>query len=49
MQVYIPTSDHDDDELKTFYDNSVQILEEEGKGATKTIIMGDWNSFVGDE
>ena len=49
MQVYIPTSDHDDDELKTFYDNSVQILEEEGKGATNTIIMGDWNSFVGDE
>jgi len=26
-----------------------EILEEDGKGNTNTIIMGDWNSVVGDE
>jgi exonuclease III len=49
MQVYIPTSDHDDVEVKYCYDITVRILEEDGKGATNTIIMGDWNNFVGDE
>jgi hypothetical protein len=26
-----------------------EILEEDGKGEKNTIIMGDWNSVVGDE
>jgi hypothetical protein len=28
---------------------SEQILEEDGKGETNTIIMGEWNSEVGDK
>jgi hypothetical protein len=31
------------------YDIIEEILEEDGKGDTNTIIMGDWNSVVGDE
>jgi hypothetical protein len=49
MQVYIPTSEHEDDEVEDLYDIIEEILEEDGKGDTKAIIMGDWNSAVGDE
>ena len=31
------------------YDIIEEILEENGKDDTNTIIMGDWNSVVGDE
>ena len=44
MQVYMPTSDHGDDEVEELYDVIEEILEEDGKGDTNTIIMGDWNS-----
>jgi exonuclease III len=49
MQMYMPTSEHEDDEVEEFYDIIENILEEDGKGDTNTIIMGDWNSVVGDE
>jgi exonuclease III len=35
--------------VENFYDIIEEILEEVGKGDTNTIIMGDWNSVVGDE
>ena len=35
--------------MEKLYDIIEEILEEEGKGDTNTIIMGDWNSVVGDE
>jgi hypothetical protein len=31
------------------YDTLEEILEEDGKGETNSIILGDWNSVVGDE
>jgi endonuclease/exonuclease/phosphatase family metal-dependent hydrolase len=31
------------------YDVIEEILEEDGNGDTNTIIMGDWNSVVGEE
>jgi len=31
------------------YDIIEEILEEDGMGDTNTIVMGDWNSVVGDE
>ena len=31
------------------YDTIEEILEEDGKGDTNVIILGDWNSVVGDE
>ena len=48
MQVYMPSSEHEDDEVEDLYDVIEEILEEVGKGDTNTIIMGDWNSVVGE-
>ena len=31
------------------YDTIEEILEEDGKGDTNSIILGEWNSVVGDE
>jgi hypothetical protein len=49
MQVHMPTSEHEDDEVEELYDIIEEILEEDGKGDTNTIIMREWNSVVGDE
>ena len=48
MQVYMPTSEYDD-EVEKLYDTNEEILEEDGKGDTKNIILGDWNNVVGDD
>jgi hypothetical protein len=45
----LPTSDYEDEEVEELYDRIEDILEEDGKGDTNTIIMGDWNSVVGDK
>ena len=49
MQVYMPTSEYEDDEVEKLYDTTEQILEEDGKGDTNSIILGEWNSVVGEE
>ena len=49
MQVYMPTSEYEDDEVEKLYDTIEEILGEDGKGDTNNIILGDWNSVVGDE
>ena len=49
VQVYMPTLEYEDDEVEKLYDTIEEILEEEGKGDTNNIILGDWNSVVGDE
>jgi exonuclease III len=49
VQVYIPASDYEDEEVEELYDRIVDILEEDGKGGTNTIIMGDWNNVVGNK
>jgi len=49
IQVYMPTSEHEDDEVEELYGIIEEILEEDGKGNTNAIIMGDWSSVVGDE
>jgi len=48
MHVYMPTSEHEDDEVEGLYDVIEEILEEDGKGETNTTIMGDWKSVVGE-
>jgi exonuclease III len=45
----MPTSDYEDDEVEELYDVVEEILEEDRKGEANTIIMGDWNSVVGDK
>jgi hypothetical protein len=37
----MPTSEYEDDEVEELYDVTEEILEEDGKGETNTIIMGD--------
>ena len=49
MQVYVPTSEYEDDEVEKLYDTTEEILEGDGKGDTNNIILGDWNSVVGDK
>ena len=49
MHVYMPTSEYEDDEAEELYDTIEEILEEDGKGDTNSIILGDWNSTVGEE
>jgi exonuclease III len=42
VQVYMPTSEYEDDEVEEMYDVIEEILEEDGKGETNTmIIIGD--------
>jgi exonuclease III len=47
VQVYMPTSQYEDDEVEELYDIIAEILEKDGKGKTNMIIMEDWNSVVG--
>ena len=49
MQVYMSTSEHENDEVEEICDIIEEILEEDEKGDTNTILMGRWNSVVGDE
>jgi len=41
MQVYMRTSDYEDNEVEKLYDTIEEILEEGGKGDTNYIILGD--------
>ncbi|XP_021941042.1 uncharacterized protein LOC110840374, partial [Zootermopsis nevadensis] len=47
IQVYMPTSDHDDEEVEIIYEKIEEIIRTEGREKVQTIIMGDWNSVVG--
>ena len=49
MQVCIPTSKREDDEMEEFSCITEDILVEGGKGETITIIVRDLNSVVGDK
>jgi hypothetical protein len=48
MQMYVPTSEYEDDEVEKLYVITEEILED-GKGDTNTTIMVEWNSVVEDE
>lgn len=45
IQVYAPTSAHDDDEMESFYDDVSKAIDE--PKTQFTIIMGDFNSKIG--
>uniref|UniRef100_A0A8D8U6H3 Craniofacial development protein 2 n=1 Tax=Cacopsylla melanoneura TaxID=428564 RepID=A0A8D8U6H3_9HEMI len=49
IQVYMPTSEATDEIVEEIYRQIEEILEENGRGQIRTIVMGDWNSVVGDE
>jgi hypothetical protein len=43
------TSEYEDDKVEELCDVTEEILEEDEKGETNTILMGDWNSVVGEK
>jgi len=45
----MPTTEYEDDEVENLYDTIEEILGEDGKRDKNNIILGDWNSVVGDE
>jgi len=49
VQVCMPTSKYEDDQVDEMYTKTEEILEEDRKGETNTIKMGDWNGVAGDK
>ena len=45
IQVYAPTTDHGDDEVREFYEDIGSIIEYT-KSEEISILMGDWNAKV---
>jgi exonuclease III len=46
VQVYIPTTEYEDEEVEELYGVIEEILEEDRKDATKTTILGEGNIMV---
>ena len=47
IQVYAPTTEHDDEEIEQFFDNIKKVMGYSKSGEIN-IIMGDWNAKVCD-
>ena len=47
MQVYMPTSTHDEEEVDAMYEKIERCLENI-KGTDYVVVMGDWNAVVGE-
>jgi len=48
IQVYMPTTDHEDDEIEQLYEQIEEIIGKQ-KGRENVIVMGDFNAIVGEE
>ena len=47
IQVYMPTTGHEDDEVDTEYEKLEEMVRAQ-KGSDYVVIMGDWNAVVGE-
>ena len=47
IQVYAPTTDHEEEEIESFYEDINKVMDYTKSGEI-TILMGDWNAKVGD-
>ncbi|XP_026467839.1 craniofacial development protein 2-like [Ctenocephalides felis] len=47
VQVYMPTSSHDEAQVEQIYEQIDEMLYQEGKGKVNVVIMGDFNAIVG--
>src|SRR5437867_10692556 len=47
IQVYMPTTTHEDDEVEEMYEQIERIINKQ-KGNTNVIVMGDFNASVGE-
>jgi hypothetical protein len=46
--MYVPTTNHDYDEIEKLYKEISEILHQEGRDQVNAIVMGDFNSIVGE-
>ena len=46
MQVYMSTTNHDDDKIEKLYEEISEILHQEGRSQVNAIVMGDLNGIV---
>ena len=44
----IISTNHDNDEIEKLYEEIGEILQQEGRGQVSAIVMGDFNSIVGE-
>ena len=47
IQVYMPTTDHEDDEIEDMYEQIESIIDKQ-KGNLNLVVMGDFNASVGE-
>jgi len=47
IQIYMPTTDHEDEEVEMMYEKLEEMLTKQ-KGSDYVVIMGDWNAVVGE-
>ena len=47
IQVYMPTSQHEDKEIEDMYEHIEELMDQE-RGNDYLVIMGDWNAVVGE-
>lgn len=47
IQVYMPTTQHDDEEIDQMYEQIENLIDQQ-KGNTNVIVMGDFNAVVGE-
>ncbi len=47
IQIYAPTSTAEDKEIENFYNDLNNTIRKFNKGREDLIIMGDWNSQIG--
>lgn len=48
IQVYMPTLEGDEEEVDAVYKQVEEIIEDNGRGQVRTMIIGDFNSIVGE-
>ena len=47
IQVYMPTSQHRDEEIEEMYEEIEELME--SAGGDFTVVMGDWNACIGEQ
>jgi hypothetical protein len=48
VQVYMSTTDHDNEKIEKMYKEISEILHEEGRGQVNAIVIRDFNIIVGE-
>ena len=48
VQVYMPTTEHKDEETDAMYERIEGLLDKETKGKDYTMVIGDWNAVIGE-